>query len=122
MGELRILKAATVYAFLVVIGTRVAFYFFNGKDFNKTLHSQQSTWSLLLLFAFVAITGLASLLSIPITGVAGIVGMAAAKRYGSSAFIMGVLCCLLSAANLLLWTKYGSMPFKVPGCDWCNHP
>lgn len=42
----------------------MAFYFFNGKDFNKTLHSQQSTWSLLLLFAFVAITGLASLLSI----------------------------------------------------------
>jgi hypothetical protein len=121
MSSLRVLKAVTVYAFLVVVGTRVAFHFFNGKDFNKFV-GHYNGWTFILIFAFVALTGAASLLSIPITAAAGLVGMAMAKRSGSSAFTLGFFCFALSAANFLLWTKYGSMPFKVPFCDWCNHP
>ena len=50
--------------------------------------------------------------------------MAASRRLGRSALILGFLCCALSFANLVLGTKYGGMPQrrKIPFCDWCNHP
>ena len=46
----------------------------------------------------------------PVLGVAGGTGMIASRRLGRSAFVLGFLCCVLSAANFALWKKYGGMP------------
>ena len=121
-GATRVLKVATGFAFLVLISTRLGFYMFNGKDFSKML-GRMDMFPALLVYALLAIFGATSLLSIPITATAGVVGMATSKRDSPAPFFLGFLTCLLSAANLLLWIKYGGLPIKIPGCDWCAfHP
>jgi hypothetical protein len=120
MTGLRVLKAVTAYAFLVLITTAWV-YKFNANGYRQTLDSLRASLGD-VAYVFIAIFAVASLVSTPILGIAGIIGMAASKRLGRSALILGLLCCVLSFANLVLWTKYGGMPRKIPFCDWCNHP
>ena len=120
MTKLRLLKASTVYAFLVLIATAWV-YKFNANGYTQTLASLRASFGD-LAYVFIAIFSVVSFLSMPIVGIAGVVSMAASKRLGRLALILGFLCCVLSFANLVLWTKYGGMPRKIPFCDWCNHP
>jgi cytochrome bd-type quinol oxidase subunit 2 len=120
MTGLRVLKAVTAYAFLVLITTAWV-YKFNAKGYSQTLDSLRASFGD-LAYVFIAIFSVGSMLSTPILGIAGIVGMVASIRLGRSALAWGFLCCLLSLANFVLWAKYGGMPSKIPFCDWCNHP
>jgi hypothetical protein len=54
------------------------------------------------------------MVSIPITAMLGLVGMASSKRFGRSALGLGLLCCVLSAGSFVLWKKYGGVPASHP--------
>ncbi len=108
MIGLRVLKAATVCAFLVLLTTAWVFRF-DPSGYNQTLHSLRAS-SGDSAYIFIAIFSVVSLLSMPIFGMSGVVGMIMSRRLGRSAFMFGLVCCALSGANLVLWKKYGGMP------------
>jgi hypothetical protein len=106
--SLRVLKAITFCAFLVLITTAWVFRF-NVHGYNQTLGSLRAGFGD-GAYIFIAIFSVASLVSMPILGMTGIIGMIVSRRLGRSAFVLGFLCCALSAANLVLWKRYGGMP------------
>jgi hypothetical protein len=108
MSQLRVLKGVTVYAFLILITTAWV-YKFNPHGYNQTLGSLLKSFGP-NAYIFIAIFSVASLVSIPIVGIAGLIGMIASRRLGRSALVWGFLCFVLSAANYVLWRKYGGMP------------
>lgn len=108
MIQLRILKAVTVCAFLVLVITAWV-YKFDPSGYRQTLDSLQKSYGA-TAYIFIAIFSVVSLISMPIFGIAGVVGMVSSRRLGRSAMILGFLCCVLSLANLVLWKKYGGIP------------
>jgi hypothetical protein len=105
---LRALKAITVCAFLILITTAWVFRF-NIHGYNQTLDNLHAGFGD-GAYIFIAIFSVASLVSMPILGVTGIIGMIASRRLGRSAFLFGFLCFALSAANLVRWKRYGGVP------------
>lgn len=108
MTALRALKAVTVCAFLVLVMTAWV-HRFNVDGYRQTLDSLEKSYGA-TAYLFIALFSVVSLISMPIFGVAGIIGMVLSKRLGRSALILGFLCCLLSYANFVLWQKYGGIP------------
>lgn len=108
MTGLRVLKAVTACAFLILMTTGWVFKF-NAHGYNETLGSLRASFGD-GAYIFIAIFSTASLVSMPILGMTGIVGMIASRQLGRSAFVLGFLCCALGATNLALWKKYGGMP------------
>ncbi len=108
MNQLRALKVVTLCALLVLVLTAWV-YKFNPNGYTQTLDSLRKSYGD-GAYVFIAIFSVVSLVSMPIFGIAGIVGMALSRRLGRSALIMGLLCCVLSFANLMLWKKYGGIP------------
>jgi hypothetical protein len=105
---LRVLKAITVCAFLILITTAWVFKF-NVHGYNQTLDSLHAGFGD-GAYIFIAIFSVASLVSMPILGMTGIIGMIVSRRLGRSAFALGFLCFALSAANFVLWKRYGGVP------------
>jgi hypothetical protein len=84
-------------------------YKFDASGYRQTLDSLQTSYGATACI-FIAIFSVVSLISMPIFGIAGLVGMVLSRRLGRSALILGFLCCVLSFANLVLWKKYGGIP------------
>jgi|SRR5579862_3507290 len=110
MTGLRALKAATVCAFVVLITTAWVFRF-DPHGYNQTLSSLRASYGD-GAYIFIGIFSVASLVCTPIFGLIGAIGMIGARRLGRSALVPGVLCVVLSAANFVLWKKYGGMPAR----------
>jgi hypothetical protein len=108
MTQLRVLKAVTVCAFLVLLMTAWVYKFSLG-GYRQTLDSLQKGYGA-NAYVFIALFSVVSLVSMPIFGFAGLAGMVLSRRLGRSAFILGFLCCVLSFGNLMLWKKYGGIP------------
>jgi len=108
MTQLRVLKAVTICAFLVLALTAWV-YKFSVSGYSQTLDSLRKSYgdSAYLLIALFSVV---SLVSMPVFGFAGLIGMVLSRRLGRSAFMLGFLCCVLSFANLALWKKYGGIP------------
>lgn len=102
------LKGVTVCAFLILITTAWVFKF-DAHGYNQTLGSLHKSLGD-GAYVFIAIFSVASLLSMPILAMTGIIGMIASRRIGRSALALGLLCCVMSVANFVLWKKYGGMP------------
>ena len=107
MIGLRVLKAVTVCAFVVLITTTWVFRF-DPHGYNQTLSSLRENYGD-GAYIFIAIFSVASLVCTPIFGLIGAIGMIGARRFGRSSLILGCLCVVLSAANFVLWKKYGGM-------------
>jgi hypothetical protein len=113
MTALRVLKALTVCAFLVLITTAGVFRFsING--YTQTLTSLRASFGD-GAYIFIAIFSVVTLVATPIFGITGIVAMGASRRLGRPALLLGFLCCAVSFANLLLMKKYGGMPTHDTG-------
>ncbi len=110
MTKLRVLQAVTVCAFLVLVMTAWV-YRFNANGYRQTLDSLQKSYGA-GAYIFIALFSVVNLISMPIFGMAGIIGMALWRRVGRSALILGFLCCVLSFANFVLWQKYGGAPSR----------
>jgi DMSO/TMAO reductase YedYZ heme-binding membrane subunit len=108
MTQLRVLKVITVCAFLVLVITAWV-YQFDVNGYTRTLASLRKSYGD-SAYLFIALFSVVSLVSMPIFGIAGLVGMISSRRLGRSALILGLLCCVLSFANLVLWKKYGGIP------------
>ncbi len=108
MSQLRVLKAVTVCAFLVLLATAWV-YKFSASGYTQTLDSLHKSYGA-NAYIFIALFSVVSLVSMPILGFAGLAGMVLSKRLGRSALILGFLCCVLSFANFVLWKKYGGIP------------
>ena len=108
MTTLRALKALTVCAFLNLILTAWVFRF-DAHGYNRTLDGLRASFgdSAYILISILSVT---SLVAVPIFGLIGIIGMALSRRFGRSAFVLGLLCCSMSATDFVLWKKYGGMP------------
>jgi len=108
MTAMRVLKAITVYALLVLITTAwVLKSITNG--YTQTLASLRTSLGD-VAYVFIAIFSVATFVSTPIVGIAGIVGIVASRRLGRSASVWGLLCCVLSFANFVLLKNYSGMP------------
>jgi len=108
MTQLRVLKAVTACAFLVLITTAWVYKFSPG-GYRQTLDSLQKSYGA-GAYLFIALFSVVSLISMPIFGFAGLAGMVLSRRLGRPALILGLLCCVLSFANLVLWKKYAGIP------------
>jgi hypothetical protein len=113
MTQLRVLKLVTVYGFLILVITAWV-YKFDPHGYNRTLDTLLKSIGA-NAYIFIAIFSVASLVSIPLVGIAGIIGIISSWRLGRSAFVCGLLCFVLSAANFELWKKYGGVPTNRPG-------
>jgi hypothetical protein len=113
MTALRVLKAVTVGALLVLLTTAGVFRF-NVNGYSQTLSSLRASWGD-GAYIFIAIFSVVSMVATPLLGIAGIVGMAASRKLGRQALLWGFLCCALSFANLVLWKNYGGMPTHDSG-------
>lgn len=105
---LRVLKAATVCAFLVLLTTAWVFRF-DPHGYNQTLAALRASYGD-GAYIFIAIFSVVSLISIFIFGISGMLGMILSRRLGRSAFVVGLACCALSGANFVLWKNYGGVP------------
>lgn len=110
MIGLRLLKAVTVCAFLILITTAWVFKF-DAHGYNQTLASLRARFGD-GAYIFIAIFSVASLISMPFVGIAGAIGMIGSRRLGRSAFVLGFLCVALCVANFALWKRYGGVPAK----------
>ena len=110
MTGLRWLKGVTVCGVLILITTAWAFKC-DLHGYNQTLASLRASFGDSASI-FIAIFSVASLVSMPFVGIAGAIGMIGSRRLGRSAFVLGFLCVVLSAANFVLWKKYGGVPAK----------
>jgi hypothetical protein len=108
MTAMRMLKAVTVYALLVLITTAWVLKF-STDGYRQTLASLQASLGA-GAYILIAIFSVATFVSTPIVAIAGIVGMAASRRLGRSALVWGFLCCLLSFANFVLLKNYSGVP------------
>jgi hypothetical protein len=113
MTGFRVLKVATVCAFLVLVTTAWVFRF-NSNGYSQTLGSLRTSFGD-GAYIFIALFSVGSLVSMAIFGIAGVIGMAASRRLGRSALILGLLCCALSFANFLLWKNYRGVPTHDSG-------
>jgi hypothetical protein len=113
MTQLRVLKAVTVYAFLILITTAWVCKF-DPHGYNRTLDALLKSFGS-NAYIFIALFSVATVVSIPIVGIAGVIAMIASRRLGRSAFVLGFLCCVLSAANFVLLKKYGGVPESNSG-------
>jgi hypothetical protein len=108
MTAIRVLKAVAVYAFLVLITTAWVLKF-DVKGYQRTLSALQASFGD-GAYIFIAIFSVATFVSTPLIGIAGLIGIAASRRLGRPAFVWGLLCCLLSYANFTLLKNYSGMP------------
>lgn len=108
MIGLRLLKAVTVCAFVVLVTTAWVFRF-DPHGYNQTLASLRASYGD-VAYIFIGIFSVASLVCTPIFGIIGAVGMIGSRRLGRSALVLGVFCVVMSAANFVLWKKYGGVP------------
>ena len=120
MTKLRVLMAVAVYGVLVLITTAWV-YKFDVNGYRETLAILLASFGD-VAYLFIATFSVASLVSIPLVGIAGIVGMAASRRLGRPALILGFLCCALSFANLVLWKKYAGVPTHDSGIQPVQTP
>jgi hypothetical protein len=105
---MRVLKAFTVLGFLVLVTTAWVFKF-NVNGYTQTLESLRRSFGD-VAYIFIAIFSVATFVSTPIVGIAGIIGIVASRRLGRSALLYGFLCCLLSYLNFELLKNYGGIP------------
>ncbi len=109
---MRALKVATLFTVLMFIANCYVFNSIRVRGYGKTIelfHPAFGTADSLVLGLFVA----ASMVSIPLMGIIGVIAIASSKRLGRNALLMGILCCVLTAGSWELWKKYGGMP--APG-------
>jgi len=109
---MRALKLATLFTILMFIANCFVFNSIRIRGYGKTIelfHPAFGATDSLVLGLFVA----ASMVSIPLMGIIGIIGIASSKRLGRNALIMGILCCVLTIGSWEMWKKYGGMP--APG-------
>jgi hypothetical protein len=108
MTKLRMLQVATVYALLVLLVTAWVDKF-SPQGYQQTLGDLHRSIGA-NADIFIALFSVISLISMPFTGIAGIAGMIASRKLGRPALILGILCCVLTYANWLLWKNYGGVP------------
>lgn len=113
MTTLRVLKAVTVCAFVVLLLMAWVFRF-NANGYSQTLTSLRHSWGD-GAYIFIAIFSVVSLISTPLIGIAGLVGLAASKKLGRDALVCGLFCCAICFAQLVLWKNYGGMPTHDSG-------
>jgi hypothetical protein len=109
---MRALKAATLFTVLMFIANCYVFNSIRIRGYTKTielLHPTFGSTDSLVLGLFSA----ASMVSLPLMGIIGIIGIASSKRFGRSALIMGIVCCVLTVGSWEMWKKYGGIP--APG-------
>ena len=113
MTTLRVLKAVTVCGFVVLLMMAWVFRF-NTNGYSQTLTSLHHSWGD-GAYIFIAIFSVVSLISTPLIGIAGLVGLAASKKLGRDALVCGLFCCAICFAQLVLWKNYGGMPTHDSG-------
>ncbi len=106
---MRAIKALTALAVLIFIGNAVLFYSVATRGYGRTIDALTPVFGSYdsLVLALIAV---ASLMSIPVTALFGIIGIVLAKRFGRSALALGLLCCVLSAGIFVLWKEYSGAP------------
>lgn len=109
---MRALKVATLFTVLMFAANCYVFNSIRIRGYSKTIdlfHPTFGSADSLVLGLFSA----ASMVSIPLTGLVGVIGIASSKRLGRNALIMAILCCVLTIGSWEMWKKYGGMP--APG-------
>jgi uncharacterized membrane protein YwaF len=114
---MRVIKVLTILSVLMFIANAVMFYSIATRGYGQTIDAVRPTFgsadSLML-----ALLSVFSLVSIPAMALFGVIGIVSAKKVGRSALVLGLLCCVLSAASFVLWEKYAG----VPGSNAPNGP
>src|SRR6202453_3619148 len=108
MTTLRVLKAVTVCAFVVLLLMAWVFRF-NTNGYSQTLTSLRHSWGD-GAYILIAIFSVVSLISTPLIGIAGLIGLVASKKLGRDALVCGLSCCAICFAQLVLWKNYGGVP------------
>ncbi len=108
MAKLRWLQAVAIFGLLVLIVTAWV-YKFDVNGYRQTLASLRASIDG-NADIFIALFSVVSMISMPIVGISGIVGIALSSKLGRPALILGIACCALSFANYLLWRNYGGVP------------
>lgn len=109
---MRALKVATLFTILMFIANCFVFNSIRIRGYGKTielLHPTFGATDSLVLGLFAA----ASMVSIPLMGIIGVIAIASSRRLGRNAMIMGIVCCVLTIGSWEMWKKYGGMP--APG-------
>jgi hypothetical protein len=109
---MRFIKLVTLFTLLMFAANCFVFNSIRTVGYGKTIDKLKPSFGSadsLVLGLFSA----GSLVSIPVTGLVGVVAIASAKRLGRPAIILGILICVLTAGSYSLWKKYGGMP--APG-------
>lgn len=108
---MRALQLATLFTILMFIANCYVFNSIRVRGYGKTIelfHPTLGAADSLVLGLFVA----ASMVSIPLMAIIGVIGIAASKRLGRNALMMGILCCVLTVGSWEMWKKYGGMPAR----------
>lgn len=111
---MRVLKVATLLTVLMFIANCYVFNSIRVRGYGKTIELFHPTFGAadsLVLGLFSA----ASMVSLPLMAIIGVIGIASSKRLGRSALMMGILCCVLTVGSWELWKTYGGMP--KPGSE-----
>ncbi len=106
---MRALKVATLLTILMFMANCYVFNSIRIRGYGKTIelfHPAFGSADSLVLGLFAA----ASMVSIPLMGIIGVIGIASSKRLGRNALIMGIVCCILTVGSWEMWKKYGGMP------------
>lgn len=106
---MRAIKLITALTVLLFIGNAVLFYSIATRGYGHTIDALKPAFGSAdsLVLALISVI---SLVSIPVTALFGVIGIASAKRFGRCALVLGSLCCVLSAGSFVLWQKYGGIP------------
>jgi hypothetical protein len=108
---MRALKMATLFTILMFIANCFVFNSIRIRGYGKTIelfHPTFGSADSLVLALFSA----ASMVSIPLMGITGLIGIASSKRLGRNALIMGILCSILTVGSWEMWKRYGGMPAR----------
>jgi hypothetical protein len=106
---MRAIKLITALASLIFLGNAVLFYSIATRGYGHTIEALHPAFGSAdsLVLALISVV---SLVSIPVTALFGVIAIASARRFGRSALIFGLLCCVLSAGSFVLWKRYGGIP------------
>ena len=118
MAGLRVMKVLTLCALLVLMATAWVFRF-DAHGYNETLGSLRRSFGD-GAYIFIAIFSAASLVSVPIFAIVGVIGVIVSRRLGRAALVWALLCCAFTAGNLMLWKKYGGVPTHDSGITPVN--
>src|ERR1700677_2570332 len=108
MTTLRVLKAVTVWAFVVLLLMAWVFRF-NTNGYSQTLTSLRHSWGD-GAYILIAIFSVVSLISTTLIGIAGLIGLVASKKLGRRALVWRLAFCAIRFPQVVPWKNYGGMP------------